>query len=130
MSMTLEQLAKDVDGISEAIRIYCDAIDAATTQLRKNLGTAPQEFKHSSIPPQSRLAYDVSKIVWNEARGDKGMFLLAIENEQATDENKQNFKALIEELRTTRKSIFTKTDIIWLMRDGLSIGRKLKEAKQ
>jgi hypothetical protein len=45
--------------IREAILIFCDAIDAATTQLRTNLKAQP--FKRAEIP---KAKIDLSQLPW------------------------------------------------------------------
>jgi len=57
------------DKTREALLIFLDAVDAATTQLRQNLS--------AETKPSPALKFDASKIMWKKAMGDKGEFEIA-----------------------------------------------------
>jgi hypothetical protein len=127
----------DFDKTREALLLFCDGLDAITTQLRRNLSAEQVAFKtadkretyHDHLNPDlTKPAYDVMKIVWTDAQGAKGPFLLVKEEGQMSDENKHHFNILREALKTAGKSIFGKTEMIWLFQDEKAIGRKQKGA--
>jgi hypothetical protein len=128
------------EDVKEAILNFCDGMDAIVTKLRKDLHAETVAFKtadqhgtyHDHLNPPKDLtkpSYDVMKIVWTDAQGAKGPFLLAREEAQMSDENKQHWGILKEMLKLSGKSIFGKTEILWLFVDEKAIGRKKKESK-
>ena len=75
------------DQTKEAILLFCDAIDAATTQLRKNLGANP--FKNPTIAPKQAPAPEVKpsavfdgtswnpkNMTWTAGEGPAGKLLV------------------------------------------------------
>lgn len=138
-------MSENQDQTREALLLFCDGLDAITTKLRRDLHAETVAFKtadkretedylksHGHLNPDlTKPAYDVTKIVWTGAEGGKGPFLLAKEESQISDENKQNFGILREMLKLGGGSIFGKAEIIWLFKnDDKAIGRKKKEQKQ
>lgn len=106
-----------IDKTREALLIYADAIDAATTQLRQNLGA---ETKTEGSP---KLKFDAAKIVWKAATGDKGPFEIA---EKKANDGNADYVALEKFLENAGGRVTSEGYFIWMFTGGGAIGRKLK----
>jgi hypothetical protein len=126
-----EQLTPDQ--IREAILIYCDAIDAASTQLRRNLGGQP--FKRAEVPQTEKAKaekpkIDAAKITWQwmEAPGNpKGPYQRAT-LESAGSTAGPEFEALLAAIKSTK---FYRLEgwQYWLFSDQRTIGRRAIKGK-
>lgn len=126
-----EQLTPDK--IREALLIHCDAIDAATTQLRRNLGGQP--FKRAEAPKTEKAKaetpkIDAAKIIWQwmEAPGNpKGPYQKAT-LEGAGSTAGPEFEALLQAIKTTK---FYTLDgwRYWMFSDQRTIGRRAIKGK-
>lgn len=142
LAKRLDKLEADYTQLHEAVLLFCDGRDAVTTKLRRDLHAETVAFKtadkrlpegqvvngylksHDHLNKDlTKPVYDIMKIVWTDAQGLKGPFLLAKEEVQMSDENKQHFNLLREALKAAGGSIFGK-EIIWLFKDFKAIGRK------
>lgn len=106
------------DKTREALLIYADAIDAATTQLRQNLGA---ETKAEGSP---KLKFDASKIVWKQATGGRGPFEIA---EKKMNEGNPDYIALEMFLLNAGGRVSSEGWFIWTFDSQDAIGRKLKQ---
>jgi len=99
----------------EALLIYADAIDAATTQLRMNLGA---ETKQQGSPA---LKFDTSKIVWKKAEGNKGPFEIA---EKKMNDGNSDYVALDRFLENAGGRVSSEGYFIWQFPKKDAVGRK------
>jgi len=106
------------DKTREALLIYADAMDAATTQLRQNLGA---ETKPQGSP---KLKFDASKIVWKNAEGDKGPFEIA---EKKANDGNVDYAALEQFLENAGGRVTSEGYFVWMFTDKGAIGRKIKQ---
>ena len=73
---------------------------------------------------QRNVSYDLNKIVWEEAKGARGPFEIAREQENS---NNVDYKALLEDLRAHKGRMRHEGYFIWLFKDETAIGRKIKQ---
>jgi len=102
----------------EALLIFADAVDAATTQLRQNLGA---ETKPQGSP---KLKFDTQKIVWKQATGDRGPFEIA---EKIANDGNPDYIALEQFLESAGGRVTSEGYFIWMFPSEDAIGRKLKQ---
>jgi len=107
----VREMMEKVEHLKEAILIYTDAVDAAVTQLRKNL---EQEPKGSPEMP------DMSKLQWRDvpALGNpKGPWQKCIETA------KQEFQAM-QKILEGKSPLWSGGFIYWLDQNKTYIGRR------
>lgn len=113
----IDEMKQKLERVQEAILIYSDAVDAATTQLRQNLGA---ETKVEGSP---KLKFDAAKIVWKAATGDKGPFEIA---EKKMNDGNTDYIALEKFLENAGGRVTSEGFFIWMFPKKDAIGRKLK----
>ena len=111
----IREMKQKLERLQEAILIYSDAVDAATTQLRQNLGA---ETKPQGSP---KLKFDPEKIKWIETLDRNNM-----PYRLATDQNNvgnADFAEAKELLRSGGGKFSQKDGLSWLLfPDGDAIG--------
>jgi len=111
----IQEMKQRLERVQEAILIYSDAVDAATTQLRQNLGA---ETKVEGSP---KLKFDTQKIKWTDVIDRNNM-----PYRLATDQNNVGNADYVEakELLRSRGGKFSQKDgLSWLLfPDGDAIG--------
>jgi hypothetical protein len=112
----VREMMEKVEHLKEAILIYTDAVDAAVTQLRKNLETEgkTREQKRSEMP-------DMTKLTWKNmpAPGNpKGPF------ELADDANIPEHKKMLELISFAGGTLFSGGYIYWVFDNGVTLGRR------
>lgn len=110
------------DKTREALLIYADAIDAATTQLRQNLGAETKPI--GAMTPSAKLKFDASKIQWKAATGNKGPFEVA---ERKANVGNADYTALEQFLEGAGGRVTSEGYFMWTFTGGDAIGRKLKK---
>jgi hypothetical protein len=121
------------DKIREAILIWCDGIDAVTTQLRKSLDA--QGFKQAQMPPAAKpaeipqpaaksdptaLPYDLAKINSEEVtRENKTKYRRAT---KAANMDNQDYANLWAMLKQAGGSLTTQEQYVWLYTNDETIG--------
>lgn len=97
----------------EALLIFCDAVDAAVTQLRQNLGAPTKQ--------EPRQSFDESKLNWQKIDnpGGKGPYERC---DESPDPEFANLKRYLEEKKgkATIRGLF-----YWIFTNGKAIGRKV-----
>jgi len=106
------------DKTREALLIWADAMDAATTQLRQNLGV------ETNLQASPKLKFDASKIVWKAATGDRGPFEIA---EKKANDGNPDYIALEQFLENAGGRVTSEGYFIWMFTDKGAIGRKIKQ---
>ena len=121
--MPEKDVGKVTDQTQEALLLFCDALDAAVTQLRRNLDPAAQPKRNDP----SRLPFDASKIKWQDRENDKGKF------QMSEDFNSLDHKGLLKFLAehipskcVNSKDLEGRTWFYWTYSNGSTIGRKLR----
>ena len=114
----IREMKQKLERLQEAILIYSDAVDAATTQLRQNLGT---ETKPQGSP---KLKFDTSKIVWKNAEGNRGPFEIA---EKKANDGNPDYNALEQFLENAGGRVTSEGYFVWMFTDKGAIGRKIKQ---
>ena len=111
------------DQTQEALLLFCDAVDAAVTQLRRNLDPAAQPKRNDL----SKLPFDTSKIKWQDKKNEKGPFQFS-EDFNSLD-HKGLLKFLAEHIPSkcvNSKDPEGRTWFYWTYSNGSTIGRKLR----
>ena len=122
----IREMKQKLERLQEAILIYSDAVDAATTQLRQNLGAdAIFNAEHARANAETRaspdLKFDPQKIKWIDARDKKDMpYRLATGQNNVGN---PDFAAAKELLRSGGGTFRQKDGLSWLLfPDGDAIG--------
>lgn len=110
---------KSLAELKEALLVFCDALDAAVVQLRRNL--------QNERANEKRLTYDAEKIRWEPREGPKGRYQLATVQNNVVN---PDFAILKTVLKDAQSPVYGKNHLYWLMQDGQSLGRKEKARKE
>jgi hypothetical protein len=62
--------------------------------------------------------YDIEKIAWQDAAGDKGPF------QKTQDVNSADYKALLEDVQAHKGKMTVSGWFVWVFQDGTTLGRK------
>lgn len=102
------------DEVAEAIVDFCNALESAIVNLRRQLGR-----RNGSGPaPATSEGWNPNSIKWEAREGSKGPY------ERSEDVNNLQFKALLKDLgshngKLTRDGLF-----YWTFQNGSTVGRK------
>lgn len=103
------------DNVAEAVIDFCNALESAIVNLRRQLG---RRNGSSPAPTENVEGWNPDAIKWEAREGSKGPF------ERSEDLNNLQFKALVKDLaahdgKLTRDGLF-----YWLFQNGATVGRK------
>jgi len=101
------------DLTAEAIIDFCNALEAAIVNLRRQLGR-----RNGSSPSEKSESWNPDTIKWEARDGSKGPY------ERSEDVNNLQFKAMLKDLaahdgKLTRDGLF-----YWTFQNGHTVGRK------
>jgi hypothetical protein len=92
------------------------AVDALTEYLE---ALAPPGTPRAAAPAAGTgKGYDIEKIRWEDATGDKGPF------QKSSDANSPDFKALLQDVQAHKGKLTAGGFFIWVFQDGVTLGRK------
>lgn len=125
----IREMKQKLEQVQEAILIYSDAVDAATTQLRQNLGAETKAQR----PPTVELPFDMQKISWIDTadRNNKPYRLATIQN----NIHNPDFAKAKELLKSGGGTFRQKDGLSWLLfpkEDAIGVwdyGKKTKEVR-
>lgn len=101
------------DNVAEAVIDFCNALEAAIVNLRRQLGR-----RNGTGAPANSEGWNPNAIKWEASDGSKGPY------ERSEDVNNLQFKAMLKEIaahdgKLTRDGLF-----YWTFQNGHTVGRK------
>lgn len=102
----------------EILSDFANALEAAAVNVKHQIAelqAAKGESRGSAGPGK---AYDIQRIRWESASGDKGPF------EKSSDTNSQDFQALLKDTQAHKGKMTVSGWFVWLFQDGVTLGRK------
>lgn len=98
----------EVDFLVKLRDAACAIKDACEERIEK---LAPAEVK-------GEKGYDIEKISWSDATGDKGPF------QKSSDDNSPDFKLLLKDVHGHKGKMTVAGWFVWVFQDGVTLGRK------
>jgi hypothetical protein len=107
MSSEVEFLVK----LRDAAAMILDGCESRLESL------APAGVRQASATAQKK-DYDIEKIQWQDAKGDKGPF------QKSADVNSLDHKQLLKDVQAHKGKMTVQGWFVWVFQDGSTLGRK------
>ena len=102
------------DNVAEAVIDFCNAMEAAIVNLKRQLGR--RNGQAESVQPPNTSTSDAIK--WESREGSKGPF------ERSEDVDNPQFKLLLKDLAAHQGKLTRNGLFYWTFQNGSTVGRK------